>query len=48
MPGKKYKSIKNPKQYEKLKDIGFSKSQAAAISNASYNKSHKRGRKKRK
>ncbi len=48
MPGKKYKSIKNPKQYEALKDKGFSKSSAAAISNASYKKGHKRkGRKKR-
>lgn len=44
MPGKKYKSIKNPKQYEKLRDMGYSKSSAAAISNASY----KKGRKKRK
>lgn len=48
MPGKKYKSIKNPKQYETLKQKGFSKSSAAAISNASYAKGHKkRGKKKR-
>lgn len=48
MPGKKMKSIKNKKQYEKLKDLGYSKSSAAAISNASYNKGHKRrGKKKR-
>lgn len=48
MPGKKMKSIKNPKQYEKLRDMGYSKGSAAAMSNSSYNKGHKRkGRKKR-
>lgn len=34
MPGKKYASIKWPKVYEKLKSLGYSKSKAAAISNA--------------
>jgi hypothetical protein len=34
MPGKKYASLQNPKQYEKLKEKGFSKEQAARISNA--------------
>lgn len=46
MPGKKkgMKSIKNRKQYEKLKSLGYSKSKAAAISNASYKKGKKKGR----
>lgn len=35
MPGKKYASIKRPKVYEALKAKGYSKSQAAAISNSS-------------
>ena len=35
MPGKKYASIKNPKQYEDLKQRGFNKQSAARISNAS-------------
>lgn len=45
MPGGKSPgpSIKNPAQYEALKKKGMSKSQAAAISNASAAK----GRKKR-
>jgi hypothetical protein len=48
MPGKKMKSIKNPKQYEKLKSLGYSKSSAAAISNSSHKKGNKRkGKKKR-
>ena len=35
MPGKKHgPSIKNPKQYEGLRDKGISKQRAAAISNA--------------
>lgn len=38
------KSIKNRDQYEKLKEIGFTKSEAAAISNASYNKGKKKRR----
>ena len=46
MPGKKSKSIKNPKTYEALKDEGMSKSRAAAISNAQADKS-KRGHKKK-
>jgi hypothetical protein len=49
MPGKKkgMKSIKNRKQYERLKEKGFSKSSAAAISNASYNKGKGKHKKKR-
>lgn len=35
MPGKKMRSIKNARQYEALRKKGFSKSSAAAISNAS-------------
>ncbi len=34
MPGKKYASIQNPKQYEALKAKGYSKTSAAKISNA--------------
>lgn len=34
MPGKKYASLQNPKQYERLRDKGFSKESAAKISNA--------------
>ena len=34
MPGKKYASIQNPKQYEALKAKGMSKEKAARISNA--------------
>ena len=34
MPGKKYASIQTPKQYEALKNRGFSKTSAAKISNA--------------
>ena len=42
MPGGKSPgpSIKNPKQYEDLKQKGFSKAQAAAISNAAYRKTY--------
>jgi hypothetical protein len=46
MPGKKYKSIKKPKMYEGLKRAGFSKSAAAAISNAAAKKG-KKGKKKK-
>ncbi len=34
MPGKKDRSLQNPKQYEALKKQGFSKASAAKISNA--------------
>jgi hypothetical protein len=37
------KSIKNPATYEALKGSGFSKSSAAAISNAALNKGYRRG-----
>jgi hypothetical protein len=46
MPGKKYRSIKNPKVYEALRRKGMPKSQAAAISNAMKRKG-KRGKKKK-
>lgn len=44
MPGRKYRSIKRPKQYEGLRRKGFSKSSAAAISNAAARRK-RRGRK---
>ena len=34
MPGKKYASLQNPKQYEALKRAGHYKQSAARISNA--------------
>lgn len=34
MPGKKYASIQNPKQYEALRKKGLSKTAAARITNA--------------
>jgi hypothetical protein len=49
MPGKKYKSIKNSKAYEALRDEGMSQSRAAAISSAQAKKRKKNGKgKKRK
>jgi hypothetical protein len=42
MPGKKYRSIKRPKQYEGLKRRGFSKSRAAALSNAQAKKAKRK------
>jgi hypothetical protein len=45
MPGKKYRSIKNPKQYEALRDEGYSKQSAARITNAQSGKKRGRGRK---
>lgn len=42
MPGKKYKSIKHPSQYEALRRKGYSKSSAAAISNASGKRKKKK------
>lgn len=50
MPGKKYRSIKKPAEYEALKRKGMSKSQAAAISNADAKKRKAKARatKKRK
>jgi hypothetical protein len=44
VPGKKYRSIKNPRMYEALRAEGKSKSSAAAISNS---KAKKRRKKKR-
>lgn len=34
MPGKKSASLQNPKQYEALREKGYSKESAAKISNA--------------
>ena len=50
MPGKKYASIKRPSLYRKLKGKGYSKSKAAAISNAVANGTinYRRGRRKKK
>jgi len=44
MPGKKYRSIKNPSQYEALRKKGKSKESAARITNAA-SKRHKTKRK---
>jgi hypothetical protein len=44
VPGKKYASIKRPKMYEKLREDGKSKEQAAKISNAAA----KKGKRKKK
>lgn len=41
MPGGKYRSIKRPAVYRALKRKGFSKSSAAAISNAQSKKGRK-------
>lgn len=46
MPGKKYRSIKNPAAYEALRRAGKTKTSAAKISNAGAAKA-KRKRKKR-
>lgn len=48
MPGNKYASISNPKQYRKLKSLGFSKRAAAKITNASSRKGKRKGKGKRK
>lgn len=42
-----HSSIKNPRQYKRLKSLGFTKSEAAAISNASFNKGHYRSGRRR-
>ena len=34
MPGKKHGNVKNPKQYEGLRDKGMSKERAAKIANS--------------
>jgi len=47
MPGKKWRSIKNPRAYEALRREGYSKEKAARISNAGVTRQHKRGRSKR-
>jgi len=46
MPGKKYRSIKNPKVYEALKRQGYNKQRAARISNA-LGRRRKRGSRRR-
>lgn len=42
MPGKKYRSLKNPKTYEALREKGMSKERAAKISNAQKKKKRKK------
>lgn len=42
MPGKKMNSIRNPKQYEALRDKGMSKQRAARITNAATKKARRR------
>lgn len=44
MPGKKYRSIKKPKEYEDLRQKGMSKQQAAKISNADAKRTSRRKR----
>jgi hypothetical protein len=44
MPGKKYASIENPKQYEALRKQGMSKEQAAKITNAQSQGGRKSGK----
>jgi hypothetical protein len=48
MPGKKYRSIKRPAQYEALRREGKSKESAARISNASAKKSKKKAKRRKK
>jgi hypothetical protein len=47
MPGKKYRSIKNQELYEKLRAKGYSKAQAARISNGLEKKKKKRKRRRK-
>lgn len=45
MPGQQHgPSIRNPATYEALKKEGYSKSRAAAISNAALNKGYAKGK----
>jgi hypothetical protein len=46
MPGKKYRSIKAPYWYERMRAHGFSKEKAARISNWMKSKGFRRHRKK--
>ena len=45
MPGKKYRSIKKPAEYEALRREGLSKQSAARISNADAKRSKRRKKK---
>ena len=45
MPGKKYASIKNPAMYEALIREGYSKTEAARISNAAAKRNEKNDKK---
>lgn len=47
MPGKRYRSLKNPAVYEALRAQGYSKEQAARISNAQASKRARRLRVRR-
>jgi hypothetical protein len=42
MPGKKYRSLKRPAQYEALREKGMSKESAARISNAAAKKKRRK------
>ena len=44
MPGAKYRSIKKPAVYERLRGKGYSKEKAARISNGKARKGKKRGK----
>jgi len=48
MPGKKYRSIKNPATYEALRRQGMSKTRAAMISNGILHNGVAKGRHHRK
>ncbi len=45
MPGKKWHSIKKPELYEKLRDKGLSKENAAIVSNSVAKKERRRRKK---
>lgn len=45
MPGKKYRSIKKPAEYEALREKGYSKQSAARIANADAKRSKRRKKK---
>lgn len=44
MPGKKYRSLRNPRAYEAMRRKGMPKSTAAKISNAQAKKRRRRKR----
>lgn len=48
MPGKKYRSLKNPKLYERMRKHNMSKGKAARLSNWMYKRGKRKKAKKRK